>query len=92
MPEVLHGLEGIRRVAAMWMEVYDEFGAEVYEYVDADRWVICDTRWYGRSTDSEVPVDQRVADAYQLQDGKIGRAIISYPDVTGALAAVRAVR
>jgi ketosteroid isomerase-like protein len=90
MPEVLDGLDGIRQVAAMWMEVYDEFGAEVYEYIDADPWVICDTRWYGKSKDSEVPVDVRVADAYQLQDGKIRRAIMSYADMASALAAARA--
>ena len=46
MPEVFHGDAGLRGVVAMWTEVYAEFGAEVYEYIDADPWVICDTRWY----------------------------------------------
>ena len=88
MPEVLHGLSGLRRVVAMWTDVYDEFGAEVYEYIDADPWVVCDTRWYGRSKDSSVPVDVRVADTYEMRDGKIARAVMGYPDVPTALKAV----
>ena len=88
MPEVFHGHAGLRAVAAHWTDVYDEFGAEVYEYIDADPWVVCDTRWYGRSKDSDVPVDVRVADAYEVKDGKIARAIMSYPDVATALKAV----
>jgi ketosteroid isomerase-like protein len=88
MPEVLRGLEAIRLVVANWTEVYDKFGAEVYEYVDAHPWVICDTRWHGKSKDSEVPIDIRVADAYQVKDGRIVRTVMSYPDVAAALEAV----
>ncbi len=72
----------------MWTEVYAEFGAEVYSYIDAHPWVVCDTRWYGRSKDSDVPVDVRVADAYELREGMIVRAIMSYPDVATAVEAV----
>ena len=88
MPEAFYGHAGLRGVAAMWTEVYDEFGAEVYEYIDAHPWVVCDTRWYGKSKDSDVPVDVRVADAYEVRDRKIVRAIMSYPDVETALKAV----
>jgi hypothetical protein len=35
-----------------------------------------------------VPVDVRVADAYEVRDGKIVRAIMSYPDVATALKGV----
>ena len=51
----------------MWTEVYTEFGAEVYDYIDAHPWVVCDTRWYGKSKDNDVPVDVRVADAYEVR-------------------------
>ena len=90
MPEVFYGLAGLRGVTAMWTEVYQEFGAEVFEYVDADPWVICDTRWHGTSRGSGVPVDVRVADAYEVREGKIARAIMSYPDVATALQGVEA--
>ena len=88
MPEVFHGHAGLRAVAAMWTEVYDEFGAEVYEYIDAHPWVVCDTRWYGKSKGSDVPVDVHVADAYEVKGGMIVRAMMSYPDVATAIEAV----
>src|SRR2546421_11848697 len=89
MPEVVDGHDGLRRMAALWAEVYDEFGAEVYEYVDADPWVVCDTRWYGTGRGSAVGVEIRQADAYELQAGKVTRAVLAYPDAATALAAVR---
>jgi len=39
--EVLQGREAVRVVVDSWRETYDEFRTEVYEYVDADPWVIC---------------------------------------------------
>jgi ketosteroid isomerase-like protein len=88
MPEVVNGHEGLRRVVGLWAEVYDDFGADVYQYIDADPWVVCDTRWYGTGKGSAVATDVRVADAYELKDGKIARAIMGYPDVASALRAV----
>ena len=88
VPEVLRGTEAIRRVVAGWIETYDEFRTEVFEYVDADPWVICDTRWYGTGKGSGMAIEQRVADAYEVKDGKIVRAFMSHPDVATALEAV----
>jgi ketosteroid isomerase-like protein len=88
VPEVLRGPEAIRLVVASWRETYDELRTEVHEYIDADPWVICDTRWYGKGRGSGLPIDQRVADAYEVKDGKIARAIMSSPDVAAALVAV----
>jgi ketosteroid isomerase-like protein len=87
-PEVFHGHASIRRVLALWTEVYDEFGAEVYEYVDADPWVICDTRWHGKAKGSDVHIENRVADGYEVRDGRIVRAIMSFPDIATALRTV----
>lgn len=84
-PEVLRGRDGFRRVVAHWTAPYDEFGAEVYEYIDADPWVVCDTRWHGKSKGGEDPMEGRFADAYEVKDGKIRRAIIGYADVAAAL-------
>jgi hypothetical protein len=90
IPEVIHGREGVRRIAAHWTAPYDEFGAEVYEYVDADPWVICDTRWYRKSKGSDQLIAVRFADAYEVKQGRIQRAIIGCQDLTTALEAVRA--
>ena len=62
--------------------------AEVFEYIDADPRVICDTRWYVKAKGSDVPRDARVADAYEVKDGKIVRVILGYPDVAAALEAL----
>jgi len=86
MPEVLEGREALRRVVAHWTEPYDEFGAEVYEYIDAHPWVICDTHSHAKSKGSDVSIDVHFADVYEVKDGKIARAIVGYPDVTTALA------
>lgn len=88
VPEVLRGTEAIRRVVAGWIETYDEFRTEVFEYVDADPWVICDTRWYGTGKGSGMAIEQRAADAYEVEDGKIVRALMGSPDVATALQAV----
>ena len=88
-PEVLHGHAGIRRVLALWTEIYDEFGAEVYEYIDADPWVICDTRWHGKAKGGDAQIQNRVADAYEVREGRIVRVVMSYPDVASALRGVR---
>jgi len=90
VPEVLHGRDAIRRIVSHWTAPYDEFGAEVYEYIDADPWVICDTRWYRKGKGSDPRVEVRFADAYEVKGGKVQRAVIGYRDVETALEAVQA--
>lgn len=85
VPAVLHGREAIRRVVAHWTAPYDAFGAEVSEYIDADPWVICDTRSHAL-TEEGGSVDIRFADAYEVRDGKIVHAILGYTDVAAAIA------
>ena len=87
--EVLVGVEAIIAAGAQWSEVFDEFSAEVYEYVDAHPWVVCDTRWSGKGRGSAVGVDIRQADAYKVKDGRVIRAVLAYPDMASALEAVR---
>jgi ketosteroid isomerase-like protein len=86
-PEMLVGVEAILAVAELWAQAFDEFGAEVYEYIDAHPWVICDTRWYGTGRGSAVGVEIRQADAYELKGGKVARAVLAYPDTATALSA-----
>ena len=85
---MLHGHEGFRALLALWTEAFAEFRADVIEYRDADPWVICDTRWRGRGRDSDVRVDLRVADAYEIKNGKIIRVVFGYSDVATALKAL----
>jgi ketosteroid isomerase-like protein len=88
LPEVIRGLDAFRVMAANWTEVYDEFRAEICAYIDVHPWVICDSRWYGRGKGSNLEIDLHAADAYEVRDGKIVRAIVGYPDVGTALKAL----
>jgi ketosteroid isomerase-like protein len=85
-PETVHGRAAIRAIWAQW-EIL-ELAAEVRGYIDADPWVVCDVRWRARGRGSEVPVEVRVADAYELDGGAIVRAVLGYPDVATALEAL----
>jgi ketosteroid isomerase-like protein len=88
LPEVVRGHEAFRVMAAAWTEVYDEFRAEIYAYIDAHPWVVCDSHWYGRGKGSDIEIDLHAADAYEVRNGKIVRAITGFPDVPTALDAV----
>jgi ketosteroid isomerase-like protein len=81
-PELVKGLAAYRVEAANWTEVWDEFGAEVYEYIDVHPWVICSTRWYMKGKGSDVPIEYRAAEAYEVKDGKIARVIAGCRDMT----------
>jgi ketosteroid isomerase-like protein len=61
VPERFRGHEAGRLVVENWTAAYDDFGAEIDEYIDADPWVVCDTRWHGKGKGSDVPIDDRRA-------------------------------
>jgi ketosteroid isomerase-like protein len=85
VPDVLRGREAIRRVVAHWTAPYDQLGAEVSEYIDADPWVVCDTHSHGRGGVGTPTFQVHFADAYEVRDGQIVRAILGYADVAAAL-------
>jgi ketosteroid isomerase-like protein len=87
-PEVVRGRAAILAIWTQWTEVFDELKAEVFEYIDADPWVICDSRWYGRGKGSDVTTEVRGADAYELREAKITRVVLGYAEIATALKAV----
>ena len=68
------------------MEVFDDFKAEPYEYIDAHPWVICDSHWHGTGKGSDLEIDLRAADAIEVREAKIARVILGYANVPTALA------
>ena len=58
-PGPFRGIEGTRRFWEMWKDTFDEFHADMEEYVDADaaNAVIVMVRMVGRGKDSGVAVD-----------------------------------
>jgi ketosteroid isomerase-like protein len=89
MPETIGGHEGLAQLLKQWTEPFAEFGGEILQYIDVGPWVICDTRWHGTGKTSDVAIELRQTDAYEIRDGKVAVAIFGYPDTDTALKAVR---
>jgi ketosteroid isomerase-like protein len=56
-PGPFRGIEGTRAFWDMWKDTFDDFRAELEEYVDAGESVIVVTRMVGRGKDSGAAVD-----------------------------------
>jgi ketosteroid isomerase-like protein len=90
LPERVSGREAVVDNLLRWTDHLEEWSVEVVEYVDAEPWVICDSRWRAVGKGSEAPVEWRVAEAHEFRDGKIVREIYGFGGVDEALKALRA--
>ena len=87
-PETLKGAQALLSLLSEWRESFDDFRAEIQEYIEAGDHVVCVTRWTGRGKASDAVVDISQVDVYELREGKIIRAMLAYPDRATALEAV----
>jgi ketosteroid isomerase-like protein len=90
VPEVLYGVEQVRRLISQWEVAYDSLTAEVLDYIDADPWVICVTRWHAEGKGSGISVDVRSFDAFEFENGKIVRSFGGYSDLVAVENAISA--
>jgi ketosteroid isomerase-like protein len=88
MPEVLRGRDAIVAALRRWMELLDNWAVELHEYVDAHPWVVGELTWRATGKGSNTPTEWRVAEAYEVKDGKIIRVLAGFPDLAAALKAV----
>src|SRR5206468_8556943 len=72
------GMQGIRQWMADTDEVWQHFGLEVSELIDAGDKVVVIGRLVGRGRASGVKVEQPIAGIWTLQDGRIVRGEIGY--------------
>jgi ketosteroid isomerase-like protein len=86
LPQVVHGLQGVRQVIMAWVQAFDEFRAEIAEYIDAEDHVVCVTDWYGKSRDG-LTIQLRTADVVEIRDGKFVQVTIGYQSRQDALEA-----
>jgi uncharacterized protein len=86
-PKTYDGVEGMRAMLADRDEVWEEFRLEPDEFVDAGDWIVVIGRWVGKGKGSGIEVQQPVAHAFRLHDGRIVRAELSYADRAQALEA-----
>ena len=89
MPELLRGRGAVAGMFEQWMEALDSWTVDITDFVDAHPWVVCGMHWRAAGKGSGVPTEWRLADAYEVRDGQIVRAVFGYPDVETALQAVR---
>jgi ketosteroid isomerase-like protein len=87
-PETLKGAQALLSLLSEWLGSFDEFRAEISEYIEVGDKVVCVTRWTGRGKASDAAVDVSQVDVYQLREGKIVRVTLAYPDKKTALEAV----
>jgi ketosteroid isomerase-like protein len=86
VPEVVHGIEAVKRLWADWLDVFPDLRIDILEYIDLGDTVVCPTHWHGSGDGSGARVDLRVVDVYELQGGKIVRATFGYQSKEAALA------
>jgi ketosteroid isomerase-like protein len=88
VPERVQGVAAVRAIMEQWDEAFDEFTANVEEYIDVGDRVVCVTHWHAKGKGSGVAVDLRAADVYEFEDGKIVRVTQGYADKDAALEAL----
>jgi ketosteroid isomerase-like protein len=86
---VFEGRGALRKYIAGWDDVFDDFVAEVDEYIAEGDYVVSVLRWIGTAKGSGARVEWRGADAYRFQDGIVVWWTSGYPDKQTALDAVR---
>ena len=87
LPQVVRGIEEVRQVLMAWAQAFDEFRAEIAEYIDLEEHVVCVTDYFGRSREG-VTIRLRTGNVVELRDGKIARVTVGYPSREDALEAV----
>jgi ketosteroid isomerase-like protein len=88
VPECIHGRSEVLALWDGWEEVFDDFTAEVEEYIDAGESVVAITRWRATGKGSTLVVETHTADVYEFAEGRIVRAAVGYADRATALKAV----
>jgi ketosteroid isomerase-like protein len=86
--ERVRGLSALQTIWDQWEEAFDEFGADIEECIDAGRYVAVVTRWYATGKGSGIVTDLRQVDVFEVEDGKVVRVTLAYPDMHAALEAV----
>jgi ketosteroid isomerase-like protein len=82
-----HGLDAIRQMAAMWVDMFDQFEFDLEDYLDAGDCVVTSGWLCGRGRESGAEVRERYAWVVRMRDCKLAE-IWEYRDRAEALQAV----
>jgi ketosteroid isomerase-like protein len=86
-PVTVTGRDAMRSVWADWTAAFDEFRADVDEWIEAGDAVIADVNWWGTGRESGLTIDSRQYDLFEFEGGKIVRAVLGYRSKEQALEA-----
>ena len=75
---VVRGRDAIQAVGNLWTAAFDEFSADIEEYIDAGDFVICAARWHGQGKASGASIDLHQFDVYELREGQIVRGTLGF--------------
>jgi ketosteroid isomerase-like protein len=87
-PERVRGVPAIRAIWDQWDDAFDEFSANIEEYIELGDCVVTATHWHATGKGSGMVLDLHTADVYEFEDGLIARVTQGYPDKAAALGAV----
>jgi ketosteroid isomerase-like protein len=86
-PPVVDGIGAMMQVWLDWVTAFPDIDVDIDQWIDAGDFVITVVHWHGRGGASGARFDFRGADLYEIREGKIVRATLSYPSKEEALEA-----
>jgi ketosteroid isomerase-like protein len=87
-PERLRGIDAVDAYLDQWEDAFDNFTADIEEYIDAGECVLTATHWRAKGKDSGVEIDLHTVDVVEFAEGTIVRITIGYSNKDEALKAV----
>ena len=84
-PERLRGINAVGAYLEQWEDAFDDFTAEIEEYIDLGACVLTTTHWLGKGKDSGLVIDLHTVDVVEIADGKVVRITIGYSTKDEAL-------
>ena len=88
LPRKGHGIQEVGKMLTAWIEAFDEFSAEIVEYIDEGHHVVCVTDYYGKSREGGLTIHLKTADVAEVRNGKFVRLTFGYSNRKEALEAV----
>ena len=85
--DVIKGLDAIEEAVRLWTDAFDEFIAEIEEYMDGGDFVLCAVRWRGQGKGSGMSIDLRQFDVYELRQGRFVKGTLGFKTKAEALEA-----
>ena len=88
-PQMVQGIEAVRRIWVDWLDAFPDLRADVSEYIDIGDAVVCVTHWHGSGKESGAQINNHTVDVLEVRDGRIARATYGYRSKEEALEATR---